>query len=318
MPTAVEVFIKDDGKSYFFNLYKEDYQQRFIKKIKDLNPSVVAVFDRQKEFIKQDFTAKWVEGHLSNFEYLMILNSYAGRSYNDINQYPVFPWVIREYDDANVDFNTTDQKEQEKIFRPLEMPVGAINTMKADEAIDRFKNWEGIDMEPKFHFGSHYSNAASVIGFLIRIEPFTSLNMELQSGRFDQADRLFGSIKSTWNSCYGNRGDFRELTPEFYYLPDFLRNCNNVDFGETQAKKKVHHVDLPAWARTPEEFIIKHREALESDYVSKHLCEWIDLIFGYKQRGIEAEKAINVFRSISYEVLTDKFINCRVLLNWLI
>jgi factor associated with neutral sphingomyelinase activation len=46
--------------------------------------------------------------------------------------------------------------------------------------------------------------------------------------------------------------------------------------------KKVDAVSLPKWARTPEEFLRKHREALESDYVSKNLHKWIDLIFGIK------------------------------------
>ena len=32
-------------------------------------------------------------GEISNFQYLMHLNTLAGRSYNDLTQYPVFPWV---------------------------------------------------------------------------------------------------------------------------------------------------------------------------------------------------------------------------------
>jgi len=42
-----------------------------------------------------------------------------------------------------------------------------------------------------------------------------------------------------------------------------------------------------------QEFVSKLREALESEYVSQHLHEWIDLIFGYKQRGKEAVLANN-------------------------
>ena len=43
-------------------------------------------------------TQRWETGEITNFEYLMHLNTLAGRSYNDLNQYPVFPWVIADYD----------------------------------------------------------------------------------------------------------------------------------------------------------------------------------------------------------------------------
>ena len=33
-------------------------------------------------------------------------------------------------------------------------------------------------------------------------------------------------------------------------------------------------------------FCSLHRMALESEYVSKNLHNWIDLIFGHKQRGL--------------------------------
>ncbi|CAF5152313.1 unnamed protein product, partial [Rotaria sp. Silwood1] len=35
-------------------------------------------------------------------------------------------------------------------------------------------------------------------------------------------------------------------------------------------------------------------DALESEFVSCHLHYWIDLIFGYKQRGPEAVRAVNL------------------------
>ena len=34
-------------------------------------------------------TQKWVQREISNFEYLMQLNTIAGRTYNDLSQYPV-------------------------------------------------------------------------------------------------------------------------------------------------------------------------------------------------------------------------------------
>jgi hypothetical protein len=36
-------------------------------------------------------TARWAAGRMSNFEYLMTLNTYSGRTHNDWTQYPIFP-----------------------------------------------------------------------------------------------------------------------------------------------------------------------------------------------------------------------------------
>ena len=64
----------------------------------------------------------------------------------------------------------------------------------------------------------------------------------------------------------------------------------------------MNDVILPPWAKgSPHEFVRQHRLALESDYVSRNLHKWIDLIFGYKQTGDAAEKAVNVFYYLTYE-----------------
>lgn len=63
--------------------------------------------------------------------------------------------------------------------------------------------------------------------YLIRLEPFTTLHIQLQSDRFDVADRQFHSIASTWRILYENPNDVKELIPEFFYLPEFLTNMNS-------------------------------------------------------------------------------------------
>ncbi|GAB2216746.1 hypothetical protein Droror1_Dr00024525, partial [Drosera rotundifolia] len=116
----------------------------------------------------------------------------------------------------------------------------------------------------------------------------TSCGSKLQGGQFDHADRLFNSIRDTWLSAAGkgNTSNVKELIPEFFYMLEFLENRFKLDLGEKQSGEKVSDVGLPPWAKgSAREFIRRHREALESDYVSENLHHWIDLIFGYKQRG---------------------------------
>ncbi|KAL7154403.1 hypothetical protein ABFS83_03G000400 [Erythranthe nasuta] len=51
---------------------------------------------------------------------------------------------------------------------------------------------------------------------------------------------------------------------------------------------------VPSWAGSPEEFIKFHRDALESNHVSRQIHHWIDITFGYKLSGEAVVAAKNV------------------------
>lgn len=107
-------------------------------------------------------------------------------------------------------------------------------------------------------YGTHYSNIGAVLYYLIRLEPFTSYALSIQGGKFDHADRLFHSIAETWHNCLTDYTDLKELTPEWFYLPEFLVNCNKLDLGTRQSGADVSDVVLPPWASSPEDFVMKN------------------------------------------------------------
>ena len=86
---------------------------------------------------------------------------------------------------------------------------------------------------------------------------------------------------------------------------DFLVNAAQLPLGKRQNGTPVQDVALPPWASSPQHFLAVHRAALEAPYVSAHLHHWIDLIFGYKQRGPAAVEADNVFYHLTYEGAVD-------------
>lgn len=104
--------------------------------------------------------------------------------------------------------------------------------------------------------------------------------LNLQDGKFDHADRTFHSVATSWKNCQRDTSDVKELIPEFYYLPEMFLNLNAYNMGETQEKQKVSDVELPKWAKNAYEFVRINRMALESEFVSCQLHQWIDLIFG--------------------------------------
>ena len=244
---------------------------------------------------------RWQKGEVSNFHYLMMVNTLAGRTFNDLTQYPVFPWIIADYTSEVLDLNDP------ATFRDLSKPMGAQTQGRVPGFIETYTALQDIGQEP-FHYGTHYSSAMIVSSYLIRLPPFVQSYLLVQGDSFDHADRLFQSIPDAWDSASRkNKADVRELTPEFFCLPEFLTNINDYDFGRRQSTgTKVDNVILPPWAKgDPKIFIAKHREALESPYVSENLHHWIDLVFGYKQRGEAAVENLNVFHHLSYAGSSD-------------
>ncbi|XP_061716785.1 neurobeachin isoform X11 [Cydia pomonella] len=239
-----------------------------------------------------NMTQKWQRREISNFEYLMFLNTIAGRTYNDLNQYPVFPWVLTNYESEELDLS------QPSNYRDLSKPIGALNPSRRAYFEERYNTWEH-ESTPPFHYGTHYSTAAFVLNWLVRIEPMTTMFLALQGGKFDHPNRLFSSIAMSWKNCQRDTSDVKELIPELFFLPEMLVNSAGYRLGLPDSPSG--DVILPPWASSAEEFVRINRMALESEFVSCQLHQWIDLIFGYKQRGPEAVRATNVFYYLTYE-----------------
>ncbi|KAF7700335.1 hypothetical protein HF521_003293 [Silurus meridionalis] len=215
------------------------------------------------------------------------------RTYNDLNQYPVFPWVLTNYESEELDLTLPGN------FRDLSKPIGALNPKRAVFYAERFEAWD--DDSPPCHYSTHYSSATSTLHWLVRIEPFTTFFLSTSGNKFHHPNRTFSGITRSWRHCQRDTSDVKELIPEFYYLPEMFVNSNGYGLGDRDDGTPVCDVELPAWAKTPEDFVRINRMALESEFVSCQLHQWIDLIFGYKQRGPEAVRALNVFHHLTYE-----------------
>jgi hypothetical protein len=157
---------------------------------------------------RQRLTSAWVDGRLSNFDYLLHLNTLgkyvqinefyvryscfmptefqllflsitwvylAGRTFNDLCQYPVMPWVLSNY----VSQEIPDLYDKSN-FRDMSKPMGALNDSRLEDFMERFETFQDPTIPP-FMYGSHYStNAGVVLHFLVRLHPYAGLHRQLQ------------------------------------------------------------------------------------------------------------------------------------------
>jgi hypothetical protein len=179
--------------------------------------------------------------------------------------------------------------------------MGAIDTARLQHlktrSIPPDAGWSG-----QYLYSSGYSSPLCLFIWLLRLEPFTSMHIQMQSGRFDVAARLFTSVGSAYELSSMTVGDYRELIPEFFCDNVFLLNLNKFNLGKI-GNCQLNDVEIPPWCHDTLEFVYLHRKALESEFVRQRIHTWIDLVWGFRQTGAAAVEADNVFYPLLYETV---------------
>ena len=236
----------------------------------------------------------------------MELNRLAGRTGNDLMQYPVFPWVLADYTSPHLNLTLPNT------FRNLRKPVAIQKEGSEDKYVENYNvlaaDGSGVGgLLGPYHYASHYSNTGIVLHFLVRLPPFTQEFIKFQDGNFDLPDRSFHKLATSWlMASEVSASDVKELIPQLFYLPEMFSNREGFNLGVRQSGQEVDDVELPAWCGAdPRTFVKVHRQALESPVVRQDLSHWIDLVFGFKQTGTEAVEAVNVFHPATYPGLAQ-------------
>ena len=364
--TAIELYTLSN-KSYFLNFKNNKEKEKFrddilnhetFRKIigKDFTGKKILgyekSFDAKTKSLKvKEIMKEWKNNNISTLRYLMYLNIFSGRSFNDLTQYPVIPWIITNYHNDEI---TSEN------FRDLSIPMGMLSvneksinrkelflefyeSLKKDfkEANEDFNYKEflnkggeyleqyelkknkkkrgskialGLDENDAckiqinqipFFYGTHYSCPTFVCHFLVRVFPYSLISIEIHGNKFDDPDRIFMSLERTFETASSLKEDIRELIPEFYTLPEMFANKNNLNLTQNKLDSEgreiiVNDVELPAWSNNQSyNFTSELRKNLEKNELN--INKWINLVFGYLQRGEKAEEHHNIFMAQSYE-----------------
>ena len=274
---ACEFYLKN-GKSYYFNFYSEEKKIKFFSLFSKKN---IIISDLKSEFKKKNYTKLWLSDSISTLAYLLFINKYSCRSYNDVNQYPVFPWL-----------KIAGDKE-----RDLRYTVAA----QTEEARMVLKEMYSVNNFPH-HYTTHYSNASFLIYYLLRINPFTDNQITLQLNKFDAPERQFTSIDEIQHILMKTRQP-REIIPEFFINTDFFYNYNCNYFGIKNSGELVDNLDYNKNYKNPLDYILTNATMLESNKVKSAINNFFDDVFGIGQMG-GCEK-YNTYDKYCYQEMID-------------
>jgi len=171
---AYEIFMRD-GRAYYFNFFtyvnRKSFYDNLVNKINLINiklkndelgnkkssTNIYCVYDHNyvdisfinepsNEFQKSEYKIKYTKSEISNFKYLLLVNKFSSRTYNDCSQYLVFPLLYM------------DIKNNTK--RDLSKPICLNKKEVCDFDLSKYKN--NYDTMG-YHFNTHYASMAYVL-----------------------------------------------------------------------------------------------------------------------------------------------------------
>ena len=296
MYQALEIFLLN-GKSYFFNFFKIEKANKFIdniKYIKELNKLNFLIVENPIEHLeKEKIKLKWYEREIDTFQFLLYVNKYGGRSYNDLNQYPIIPWIVLKFFPKNDIYHYK--------YRDLIFPISIQNENQKEVAKNKFISSKE-DSDFQFHFNLHYSNSSYVILYLVRLSPFTEGQIKLQKQCFDDPNRQIISFDSLINLLLIGK-DNRELIPDLFISFEYFYNLNYNFFGiKISDDQLVNNISIPYSFNSPAEFVYYMKYLYINDQqIKETINEWIDNIFGINQYDNKPKlEYFNTFNPYSY------------------
>ena len=330
---ALEFFLKN-GKSYFFNfLSRHNYNNLLLKlkEKKNLNQELLKNDKKEKEEKLKYYIEKYKNNKISTYEFLLILNYYSSRTYNDTSQYPIFPWVIKKFEELyKYDINEINQillskkkKEEYKnelsFSRIFKYPISVQTESKREVAKNRFL--DSSSDKYKSHFYSHYSTSSFIFYYLMRINPFLQNLIKLQNNSQENTNRMFTSIFETQFAIYSSN-DNRELIPEFFNKIEFFINLNCANFGKKSNGIQIDDMKPMSLKYNDNynqndknplslyiEFLILHRRILNSKFVNDSndsIINWINNVFGKNQLIENEDSALKLYNSFPISTYKEK------------